>query len=695
MPLDEATTGKTAAGQQSVWWKRPYRMVQTNLRQPDALYDQKKLAREIREFGADVLLYNIGGIYAFYPTKLELQAVNPYMKGDALGDAIEAAHAEGLALVGRFDMSKATRIAYEAHPDWFVHNIKGEALEYNGTYQACVNGGWYQDYALEIITEALGKYDVDGVFFNMFGYTNFNYSGDYFGICVCDKCRSRFRDMYGKELPLKEDFSDPSYADYLEFKDRTSLELRSRVYKHIKKVNPKVAMTGHRGDSDLIRMEVQRAVERPQPEWPYQAGEQARWAAAYGQGKVFSSTSTNFVDFAWRFHSETPGYHLLRFAQQLASGATLDLYLLGVLDQDDKLPFDEVSKLFHWHKANEPHYTGLRSMARTGLYQSLSTGTYRNRTASKDLGNAAFRGAYRALAEARLPFDFVNSELVEAGKGKAILSRYDAIVLPNVSCLSDAEAKALDAFVEAGGVLLATGDTGFYDERGVLRDVPALKSLPVVGRPVARLDMKGSYFRIAEGELPLPKSKLLMLDGRYYVSEPKPGAETLLTLLPPQRFGPPELCFPDFESDRPGVISAAHGKGRAVYLPWNPDWQYYRDSLPNHRVLIADLLLRHIGPSPVIVEGRGSIEVTIQEQEATGKVLVHIVNFGGQRNNLYEDAPAVHGLRLGISGVGKTGRALVAGGEVVASGAPDERGYRWFDLPALEAFEALSFDKAK
>ena len=695
MPLDDATTGKTAAGQQSVWWKRPYRMVQTNLRQPDALYDQKKLAKETREFGADVLLYNIGGIYAFYPTKLELHAINPYMKGDALGDAIEASHAEGLALVGRFDMSKATRIAYEAHPDWFVHNIKGEALEYNGTYQACVNGGWYQDYALEIITESLGKYDVDGVFFNMFGYTNFNYSGDYFGICVCDKCRSRFRDMYGKELPLKEDFSDPSYADYLEFKDRTSLELRSKVYKHIKKVNPKVAMTGHRGDSDLIRMEVQRAVERPQPEWPYQAGEQARWAAAYGQGKVFSSTSTNFVDYAWRFHAETPGYHLLRFAQQLASGATLDLYLLGVLDQDDKGGLPEVSKLFHWHKANEAHYTGLQSAARIGLYQSLSTSTYRNRTASKDLGSAAFRGAYRALAEARLPFDFVNSELVEAGQGKAILSRYDAIVLPNVSCLSDAEAKALDGFVHAGGVLLVTGDTGFYDERGVARATPALKSLPVVGKPSARVDMKGSYFRLAEGELPVPDTKLLMLDGRYYVSEPKPGAETLLTLLPPQRFGPPELCFPDFESDRPGVISAAHGKGRVVYLPWNPDWQYYRDSLPNHRVLITDLLLRLIDAPQVVVQGRGSIEVTIQEQAKGGKVLVHIVNFGGQRNNLYEDAPAVHGLRLGIRGVGKTARALVAGSEVKASGAADAKGYLWFDLPALEAFEALSFDKAK
>ena len=370
------------------WWQRPYRMVQTNLRQPDALYDQKALAREVRAFGADVLLYNIGGIYAFYPTKLPLQALNPYMKGDALGDAIEAAHAEGLSLVGRFDMSKATRIAYEAHPDWFVHNIKGEPLEYNGTYQACVNGGWYQQYAFQIISESLSAYDVDGVFFNMFGYRSTNYSGQYHGICVCDNCRRRFREMYGKALPLKEDFSDPAYADYLEFTDVTTTDLRSKIYKHIKKTNPKVAMTGHRGDNDLIRLEVQRAVERPQPEWPYQAGEQARWGRAYGQGKTVSSTSTNFVDFAWRFVSETGAYHLVRFAQQLANGATLDLYLLGVMDQDDKKAFAQVSKLFHWHKANEAHYAGLKSAAKIGLYHSFATNTYRNRTETRDLGAA-------------------------------------------------------------------------------------------------------------------------------------------------------------------------------------------------------------------------------------------------------------------------------------------------------------------
>ena len=689
---------RSAAGTDTkTWWQRPYRMVQTNLRQPDALYDQKKLAREVKEFGADVLLYNIGGIYAFYPTKLELHAVNPHLKGDALGDAIEAAHAEGIALVGRFDMSKATRLGYEAHPDWFVHNAKGEALEYNGTYQACVNGGWYQDYSLQIISESLGKYDVDGVFFNMFGYTNFNYSGLYFGTCVCENCRRRFKEMYGKPLPLKEDFSDPSYADYLEFKDRTSLELRAKVYKHIKQVAPKVAMTGHRGDSDLIRMETQRAVDRPQPEWPYQAGEQARWGQAYGQGKTVSSTSANFIDYAWRFVSETGAYQLARAAQQLASGATLDFYLLGVMDQDDKSAYPDTSKLFHWHKANEAHYAGLKPASKIALYHSHAVvpghgaGGYAKRPASGQYAEASFRGAYRALLEARLPFDLVVDETITGKDGAKLLGQYDALVLANVTCLSDAEAKAIDAWVKAGGVLLATGETGLYDEKGAPRDKPALASLPITGKPMARQNMKGAYFRVGPGELPIGDVKLLMMDHAYYVAEAKAGAETILTLLPPQRFGPPELCFPDYESEMPGAIIDAHGKGKAIYVPWHADALYYRDSLPHTRTFLTDLLVRNIAAAPVKVEGLGSLEVTIQAQPKAGKLLIHLINYGGQRNNLYEDAPPLHGIRLGVKGVTGSGTALVAGKTVAPEGKPDSQGYLWYALPPVTAFEAIQF----
>jgi hypothetical protein len=198
---------------------------------------------------------------------------------------------------------------------------------------------------------------------------------------------------------------------------------------------------------------------------------------------------------------------------------------------------------------------------------------------------------------------------------------------------------------------------------------------------------------VAPGELPIPAGvKLLMMDKTYYVAEPKPGAETLLTLLPPQRFGPPELCFPDFESELPGAIIGKHGKGKAIYVPWHADALYYRDSLPHTRTFLTDLVVRNIAPAPARIEGKGSLELTVQTQPSTGRLLVHVVNYGGQRNNLYEDAPEVHGLRLGVKGVSGSGDMLVAGVSIEPEAAkPDGDGYLWYVLPPVGAFEAISF----
>lgn len=682
------------------WWQRPYRIVQTNLRMPDAGLDPRRVARQARDFNATALLFNIGGIFAFYPTELPLQARNPMLKGDLLGEMLEAAHAEGLKLIGRFDLSKGTRKAYEAHPDWFVHNSKGEPLEYNGTYQACVNGGWYNDYAHQIIREALGRYAVDGVFFNMFGYITTDYHDRYRGICVCRGCQERFRAMYGRELPAQEEFSDPAYADYVAFQERTSQELGDKIYRTVKAARPEVVVTAQRTRSDVIRLELQRAMHRRPPEWPYQSGEQARWAAAFGRGKPFSSTATNFVDFAWRFVAETGACQTLRFAQQLANGASLDYYLLGTFDQDDQKPFSAVRDLYRWHADNESHYSGLTNAANIGLYHSHKSTTsipmqkaaYSRATATGAEQTDCFRGAYRALLEGRIPFDFISDERMEEADAAEHLQRYDVIVLPNVACLSDAEAQVLDRWVEAGGTLVATGETGLYDERGNPRSTFALSSLPVSRLLDARSSMR-SYFQIGTAELAFPDTRLMMLDGRYFVTDMKPGAETLLRLLPPQRFGPPELCYPDSDalvSDSPGVVIGTHGRGRAIYLPWLPEWHYNRESLPDHRFLIQQLVTRFASPVARI-EGKGPVEVTLQRQRESGRLLAHVVNYTGQRNNLYEDPVPLRGLRLGVRGAIRSARALVAGADVECT-SPDAQGMTWIELPDVGAFEAVSIE---
>ncbi len=53
------------------------RMIQTNLREIDADLDLDTYVASRKDFAADVVLFNTGGIIANYPTELECHFPNP------------------------------------------------------------------------------------------------------------------------------------------------------------------------------------------------------------------------------------------------------------------------------------------------------------------------------------------------------------------------------------------------------------------------------------------------------------------------------------------------------------------------------------------------------------------------------------------------------------------------------------------
>ena len=57
---------------------------------------------------------------AFYPTKLEYQYVNPYMKEKMFKDVIDKCHEEGIRVIVRFDFSRAHKSIFDKHPIGFI-----------------------------------------------------------------------------------------------------------------------------------------------------------------------------------------------------------------------------------------------------------------------------------------------------------------------------------------------------------------------------------------------------------------------------------------------------------------------------------------------------------------------------------------------------------------------------------------------
>lgn len=666
------------------WMNTPQRIVQTNLRLPDAALDPEALADELQRRGVTAFLFNVGGIFAWYPSKLPLQAAHPGLNRDLLGEMVAAAHARGLRVIGRYDLSKGRKPAYDAHPDWFCCGPDGAPFEYNGTYQACVNGGWYRHQAPALLEETLSAYPIDGIFFNMFGYLTTDYSFAHYPLCHCPNCRAGFAAETGADLPAKRDLSNPVYRRYLAFQDRTSRELQEEIYSIAKAIRPDIQLSNMGARSDFFRGEVNRRLDRPHPEWVHSAGEQAKHARSLGRNRVrHSAALTHFIDFPWRYAAEAADGQILRLAQQIANGADPHYYFMGPPTQADRQPLPKVWALFDYHRANEAAYADLEPTARIGLFAST-----RSRRFAGGKAQAAYRGAYRALAESGIDFDLVAQDLATLPDGDAEFARYDTLILAGCSCLSPAEAAAIDRFAAAGGTVIALGETAMRDEIGSALTAPSLQCLPFAGIEEV-IETRGGYLTLDAGTLRDLGTDLLMLDGPYFRVTPRGATELRHGLMMPQRFGPPELCFPegDLQTDLPGVIVAPHGKGRVVVVPWEADQLYMEHSIPVHRAFIAGLAREWTRAPAVEVQGATRLELTVQLQRTTGDLLVHLVNYSGQADNCYVAPNPVHGATLRLNLPGKlSARALVAGKDLSAAQTPD--GVE-LALPPVGAFEAI------
>jgi hypothetical protein len=256
-------SAESAGGGGGHWWERPLRIIQLNLTVPDAARDGVEMARRAHEYGANALLINAGGIYAFYPTDVPFHRRAPGLYGDLLGDAIGYCGANGVRVVVRYDLSGLHRAAYEAHPEWFYRSADGRPMVDKGLYITCPNRGWWQEAFFRLWDELTGRYTVDGLFFNAWGHKEATREGVYYGPCHCPDCVRLFRQRFGRDLPAGRDPSDEAYWLNRRFRQETLDDLARRIYRYVKQRNADVALfagAGHRalvtGQADCTEIEL-------------------------------------------------------------------------------------------------------------------------------------------------------------------------------------------------------------------------------------------------------------------------------------------------------------------------------------------------------------------------------------------------------------------------------------------------------
>lgn len=641
-------TAGSALAQQGWWMREPIRWVQTNLRQVDAGLDAKRAVEQLADMRANVLLEGMGGIVAYYPTQVEFHYASPDLPPgrDMFGDVLREAHAKKIRVVGRFDFSKTRKAVIDAHPEWFFRRSNGDPVIYNGLYSTCINGGYYRVQAMKILTEALEKYDVDGLFFNMFGNQSRDYSGREVGLCHCDVCKRLYREKVGKDIPEKAD------DDYRRFMFASSREVAAAIGDLIHAKRPKAGYFNYIQEStDGIMSESNTAVARPLPLWPYSASDNVNRARNSQPGKMAVNLNMQFVDYWWRFATVPKEEIALRSWQNIAHAGALTFEVNGTLDQQDRQALETAKPIFRWAAANEQHYQGQSSAARVLLLGAPAA-------SGRAYGEEPYRGLFRLLSEEHIPFA-VADNMEWLGKRE-----FDLVIA------GDWAPAGLRQYAEAGGrVLIASANTPEFDVAPVVR---------------TEKDMRG-FVRVRDHKAfpSLKDTDLLMLNGPF--TEVRSTGSNTLTLIPPSMFAPPEYVHIDLkDTDTPAIVTRAMGKGSVVWIPWNLGGMYYRHSLDAHAGLFRDTVNGLGLKRQIRTNAHPLVEMTLLKRE--GRTQLHLINLSGHSQTGYHAPVPMTEIHVAVAGTFKSAAAVRQPGRLPTR---LQGGYTELTIPRLADYELI------
>jgi hypothetical protein len=297
----------------------------------------------------------------------------------------------------------------------------------------------------------------------------------------------------------------------------------------------------------------------------------------------------------------------------------------------DKRWLNTVENIYQEHYRNERYLRNISPMARVGMLYSENNPNYGTRKWQERSGDHSI-GMYHMLIENRIPFEMVNTSLLDADH----LKPFRLLVLPNIPALSDEQCEQLRRFVKSGGNLVATFETSLYDEEGKPRDDFGLGDLFGVSYDHnVEGPMQNSYLRLKSNEQAKNFNPVLNdLEDAYRIINtiysvrviPKSEFPSPVTLIPTYPDLPMEDVYPRIpETDIRELYLNDSNKGRVAYFPGDIDRTFWQIMSVDHSKLLRNTILWALNEEPLVeVKGPGIIDVTLWRQKHS--MTVHLVN---------------------------------------------------------------------
>lgn len=622
------------------WWEKPLRIIQPNLQVRDTSYIQPgRLADQLAELGANTVVFNVGGIYAWYRTEVPYHTMNEYLprESDLLMEVIEACHDRGLRFIARFDFSKAEDSVYLQRPEWFVRDRDGGPQiigarrpgHWSLLMSTCINGTYRTDgVAIPVLEEVLSRYPIDGVFFNNPGYIR----------CYCSTCQRKYKQVYGEPLPSESERIHPSWATY------SMKENIDRLYGRIKQTAPSIPLIlyynlyrdnlyDRAATADMLCTEPQDVLSLGHHHIP----EFWKPALSIKLGRSLPERTAPFgivhssPGMDWRHTGLPPAEYRFWLCQIPANGGMIWHSLTGVPDTiEDKRILRVVQEHNEMVKRIEPYMDEAVSRSEVALLWNAE---------------ATAEGWADGFLERQVLFDVILPEQAEDGR----LAQYKLVVVPGGLEWTAGLLQALKLFAESGGSVLVEGVPE-------LTELPELHSwLGVEEQLSASEELIASYLRFEQaGErlsIGMEETSLIAHRGRVTYSRPLADTEVLATLVPPfsplESVGaPPERAsLAVTRTDLPLIMSRACGRGRVLLLTFSLSALLGEFRLGEHYLLVHNLV-RYLKPEGSEIEVSHSPGLQVSAFRKEQGLLIHLVNGCGRRP-LTANVP-LHGLTVKV-----------------------------------------------
>jgi len=654
------------------WLKHRARGIHITIRDVDCRdFDVERMLKDFKDMHVSFFSFFCGGYITTYPTKLPYLRMSPWLAGrDLAGEIIETAHRYGIKAIATADLGVMGQLAAIEHPEWCAIDREGRPYRINDELYVPSLLGGYQEYARRMVEEILGRYPgVDGI---KFGGGSYGFQSYGSGIDYNDACRRDFRERYREEIPVERNWAHPAWKKFLKWRYDTATSKVKAFGEMVRSIDPDMLFMGNatcfgdpdwttRASLDVEEMApAQDAVQvEAQSRVSLDAEDEPRWQAMHfpAEEASFLSSVTDrpawvigsyFLAWPWRRNAVPPTEQKVYLAQIAANGGSPMVNLSGGPPKvhEDKRGFRAIEELYGFLDEHADYYDD-RSAAEVAIVYSQTTLVHYGRDRPKQRYVDGIRGFEEALTESHVPFDIISTRVLSAER----IARYRTLLLPNLACLSEQEARQLRAFAKRGGGLVATHETSLYDEEGrgrtdfLLSDLLGCAYKGVTAGPLSGV-VDGvrvqSYFRIAGGH-PLTEglagTEVVPAAGFYCAVEPAEGAAVPLRFYPPFRVMPEGVSYGVVEhADTPMAVAHTGGGGRAIYFPAQVDKYYGKLGYPDLKTLLVNAVRWTAGGEPVLtVQAPPTLSVSLRAQE--GRRLVHMVNLTGGRRFFTELVP--------------------------------------------------------